>query len=59
MVARLDAERRLKKAEESLIRLEKAVKDHDPTQGSITEETKEEMIGDVCTLKSKCVYKLH
>ncbi len=56
-MARLDAERRLREAEASLARLEGAVKQQgDPSRN--TEEVKEEMIADVCTLKSE-PFSLH
>lgn len=55
-MARLDAERRLKEAENSLARLEGAVHSQG-TPGRDSEEMKEEMIADVRTLKSKYLLK--
>ena len=49
-MARLEAERRLREAEESLSRLEKAVH-QDGTQGRNEQEVREEMVSDVKTLK--------
>ena len=52
VVARLEAERRLKEAEQSLGRLEKDVMDTG-SDGRDADEIREEMIGDVKTLKSE------
>jgi hypothetical protein len=53
VIARLDAERRLKQAEESLHRLEKDVMRSDSDDQRDADEIREEMIGDVKTLKSR------
>ena len=55
VLARLEAERRLKEAEESLHRLEKDVMRPDSDQRD-ADEIREEMIGDVKTLKSKIIF---
>lgn len=52
-MARIEAERRLKEAENSLARLERAVNTDDQTRDE--GEVREEMIGDVKTLKSRIV----
>ena len=51
-MARVEAERRLREAEESLRRLERAVH-KDGTEGRDEAEVREEMIFDVRTLKRK------
>ena len=50
ILARLEAEKRLKEAEESLTRLEKAVLGVE-AKGQEQHELQEEMLGDVKTLK--------
>ena len=55
-MARLDAERRLKDAEESLTRLERAVNKKPGDETRDETEVREEMIGDVKTLKRKIIY---
>jgi len=52
IIARLEAERRLKEAELSLARLDIAV-NHPGNEERCIEEVQEEMKGDVRTLKSK------
>ena len=51
-MARLEAERRLREAESSLARLERAV-NKEGTEGRDQAEVQEEMNADVKTLKSK------
>ena len=58
-MARIEAERRLKEAEASLGRLEVAV-NREPAEASTRneEQVREEMIGDVKTLKSKAQFEV-
>ena len=51
-MARIEAERRLKEAETSLARLDRAVNKDPEDTSRDQEEVREEMIGDVKTLKS-------